>query len=498
MALAFAEAIAKNGRALRIDAQNRPVAWTDIATAVRDGGAYAVEPRQGIVALDLDSDADWAWAQRVRAALPDAFRVVLTHSGRRGHGHLWIIGAPGWGHQHIKSLIASHAEGDRRQVRSNATRPPLSPHRSEDARAELVEPDPTTALEWFKSAMPRALDEDTMRLLTTRDLEDLRRHHRKPARGVTLYTVACAAVHARWTFDDFRSTLEASHGVAVDKYREQPAESRLAYAEKLWTDAAAWVRENPPTPSAKLARAMLADLGRRISDHAWTARTGTTDRAVYTALIEIATEAARIDPTASVRQLADRSGVGKNAACTALSRLTNMGLIERPKQRSAAPGRATAVRLVAPLTTAEGYVPGDTSSSLKGVRELLMSPSTDTLGDLFTNGSGLGLPCRETWEALSDEFTKTREVLARRGHTTIRTLRGHLNRLEQAGLAERSGQTWRRIVPSDEAAERLARLLGVMGKRHRRAELHERERTAYQQLFVAEFADSDPEASWAS
>lgn len=487
LALAFAHTVVKpGGSAALIDPDNRIIRWVSIDEAVASGKAYMVEPREGILPLDLDTQADWEWSSRVRVGLETlGCRFVLTDSGRPGHGHLWVIAPPGWGPEYTKAQTYAVAGAhDRTTVRKDtATRPPYSPHRVEPVRSTVIEPGPATALQWFKSVHPRPLPANIADALRGLDPRHLKTNRGTPSRGITLHAVACSAVNARWSYDDFVAALRNPENLTASKYRELPPVVREDYAVKVWSDAVLHVRSNPPKPSGELARASLKRLVAAIPQLEWSPRTGSTDRSVYAALVQFGTEGATTEVSASVRQIGETANLSNNSVSRSLKRLCDARLI----QRLPAPGYGYACRYrLLPLQVAavETSVPGDNSGLLMGAQRSLLSHSTALLADVFSNGSGLGLSCRETWEALPERPTKTSELATLRpGKLRPTTIRSHLRILRDHGFADRKGHRWWRLHPDDESLRRTAEMLGVRGKSAARKAARERQVSGYRERF---------------
>lgn len=487
LALAFTLAIVKpGGQAALIDRDNRSLGWVPLEDAVASGMAYMVEPRQGLVPLDLDSGEDWAWANRARKLLAArGCRFVVTDSGSPGHGHLWIVAPPGWSNHYTKTQVyASAGEHDQRVARlDTATRPPLSPHRSGRGRSTVVEPGLATALTLFRSTHQRDLPEKARDQLQWLHPSSLKMYRGAPSRGVTLHAVACAAVNARWTYDTFLAELRKPANKTASKYRELPPGTRDDYAENVWDRAVKYVRSNPPRLSAEVARESLESLLAGVPDLAWSARTGANDRAVYKALIHFGHKGATTEVSASVRQLGERANLSNNGVTKALSRLREQRLIERiPAQKH---GFAAKYRLMpVPGTASKVFAAEDNIGLLRGARRTLLSQPTALLDDLFSNGTGFGLSCRETWEALPETPTKVSELATLRpGGLRPATLRAHLRTLRDHSFADNEGHRWWRLEPDADELERLASLLGVRGKTKARTEYNRRQVTEYRGRF---------------
>ena len=477
LAQAFATAVARPGASAGlIGPSNELLGWVSIPDAVTSGRAFLVEPRDDILAVDLDSGHDRAWAAVVRTSLePSGCRFVETNSGRPGHGHLWIVAPPGWGHDYLKAQMEDAAGANRAQVRTSGTRPPYSPHRSEPVRSTIVSPGVATALRWFRDAGPRPLSDVARSQLRWFPHEHSRMHRGTPSRDRTLYSVAVHMVNARLTFPDYLAELRSGSNETASKYREIDPRKRDDWAERKWKDAVEWVRANPPR---EVHRDTLEGLREATPDMLWAARTGANDRSVYAALVGLGLDAGSLVVNASVRQLSDLTTVSTSGVQAAVARLVEQGFIARVAEPNRAHHLARSYRLLASPPT-RTTAPTHTWPYLGGPMTRC-AEEAEILDDIFSNGSGLGLSTRTTWEALPTQPTKTAEVVALLGgqckHNTIRE---HLKKLERHSLAGRAGHRWWRVQPDLEDLVRTALDLGVRGKSRRRRERHDRERREY-------------------
>lgn len=484
---AFAQAVVRpGGNAGLIDESNRIKGWVPIEEAVTSGQAFMVEPREGILPLDLDTPDDHAWASGVREQLARrGCEFVITESGTPGRGHLWIIAPPGWSNHYTKAQVyALGGEHDQQVARlDTATRPPMSPHRSGRGRSTVVEPGLATALALFRSVHPRKVPDSARNQLRWLDPSKAKKNRGTPSRGITLHAVACAAVNARWTYDMFVAELKRPENLTASKYRDLPPGAREDYAAKLWSDAVQFVRQAPPRASSLVARQTVESLEAGFSGLRWSSRTGANDRAIYSALLKCAREGGTLEVSASVRQLGRLANLSNNGVSAALRRLRAMSLVERldaPKH-----GFACRYRLL-PVGEAASkvFAAGDNNGLLMGAQRSMLSHRTALLADIFSNHPGLGLSCRETWEALPEQPTKTAQVVAARpGALRPATVRAHLRKLLDHGLAERAGHRWWRLNPKDPDLERLADALGVRGRAAARTAYNDSQVAAYRERF---------------
>lgn len=530
LCLLFTKAIARPGTTARlITESNAGGDVTSIEEAVRSDRAFMVTPREGIIAVDLDDEPDHGWAARARVSLETAgCRIVMTHSGRPGHSHMWIVAPPGWDNEYTKDRLYEAGGPEylelpgkgRSQGRANATRPPFAPHRDPSCgRSTLGELGFLTALDAFRMAQPRDISGAARERLERFDPSTAVRDGRgRPSRSLTLRSVAVAFVNARQSFESFQAAMrDAANETARLYFEDYPKKLHDGWLESAWGKAKKWVRENPSRPSSEVARETVTCLLACVNDHSWPSRTGANDRAVYRALLSLAHDAGTTSVGASARHLSRVSGVARNGVSRALGRLCERGLIRRlgnaqELAHNRRCGRADTYALCVVTSPSSGggqgcppggpcrgspeagasgadadeehtksVVAGDTTDLLIGDRRFLVSRSTALLlQDLFTNG-GLGLSCRETWEALPTTPTKTADVAGLRpGNLKPSTVRQHLKTLTAHGLADRDGHRWWRLLPPDDSLRFSLDILGVRNKTAGRVNKYARESSEYQ------------------
>lgn len=483
LALSFALAIVRpGGNALVIDEDNRPDEqrrWVPLEEAAASGVAFAVEPCDNVVAIDVDDDADRAWAGLVRDGLePLGCSFVGVESGREGHEHLWVLAPPGWDQGFIKAE-AERVAGpppDRRQIRSNAIRPPYAPHRH-GGRSRVVDPGPGTALRLFREHRSQGVPSSSRKVLRWLDPQlAVRTVSGKVDRGRSINRAAVGMANARCTFREFLEELEARPNEVTSKYLALPSAGRTKFAIAAWQDALKFVRENPPTDAT---RSTVLALREAIGTHEWPARTIGTDLPVYEALLHIADKAAKLTVDASIRELSELAGVGTGAVSAALKRLDDRGLVSPVHDRRSR-HLAKAYRL---HEVSESYVLPHTSVLLGGPRAICVDLRT-FLEDVFSNGGGLGRATRLTWEALTEAPSTKSEIAARRlTKVSDRALGDHLRKLHGYGFADKAGRKWSSRTPTERERDLLLDHLGVRGRSQRRRDRHHQERQQYQAAF---------------
>lgn len=480
LCLAFAEAIVRpGGKALLIDSENHSGEWVTVQDAVASGQAFAVEPADSILGVDLDEPEDRAWVEQMRLGLTErGCQFVTVESGREGHLHLWVLLPPGWTYEYAKAEMRT-AAGEPRSwqiIRRNAMRPPYAPHRL-GGRSKIVEPGPVTALRWFRNARTQGIPDLARRTLQWLDPTAVVSKRGVVDRGRTIHRAAVALVNARCTENDLAALLRSEVNAVTSKYHEMPFQRRVDYVESAWLAACEYVRENPPVAASRRTVEELLSL---VFDRDWSTRTGTTDRSVYRTLLDIGHTAATVEVDASVRLLAERTSLSTTGVQSALRRLSSMGLIERIPTLNRLSSDACSYRLLAPLPTKSSAL-AHTLPLLGGPKAMCAEEPT-FLADIFSNGAGLGLSTRETWEALPTTPTRAAELEAVDPRRLSRsTLLGHLRRLHEHGFAGKEGHRWWRLHPDVSQLNTIAQHLGVKNKGARHAARYERERQQHRE-----------------
>lgn len=479
-ALAFAEVIARPGAmALLLNEENHPNGWVPIAQAARGDQAFAVEPADYLIGVDLDEPEDRGWVDDMWAGLAErGCRFVVVSSGREGHLHLWVLLPPGWTYEYAKAAMRDAAGEPRTwlMVRRNAMRPPYAPHRL-GGRSAIIEPGPATALKWFRSVRRQGVPDlaraalqwlDPHAVITKRGVID---------RGRTIHRAAVALVNARCTENDLLLLLRSEVNAVTSKYHEMPAQRRADFVDSAWRAACEYVREHPP---AATNRERIEALQEQVPAMQWTVRTGPQDRSVYRTLLDVGHTAASLEVAASVRRLAELTNLSTSGVQAALRRLSSAGYIERLEGENRLSADACSYRLAASLPAKSSVTP-HTWPYYGGPKAMCAEEAT-FLADIFTNGSGLGVSTRETWEALPTTPTTAKELEAvHPGRLKRATILQHLRRLHDAGFAGKKGHRWWRVHPDLTSLDRLAQLLGVKNKGARKASRYERERKEHRE-----------------
>lgn len=276
----------------------------------------------------------------------------------------------------------------------------------------------------------------------------------------------CAALaNAGFTFDGALGLFLTWSGPGKfrEKHQRKPTEG-IRYLYLTWHKAQQFVRQNP-SPHKLLAQR----LRRWASSRPWPGRTGSSDKVVYLAHLEIVSRCAKQPHGASVRELAELAGVHKDTASKANHRLVKAKLLELVQV--ATPSYPNRYKL---LDAADVTI--QDNPSITPVRDC-----PKVCHDAF-RWKGLNKSGAEVLTALAkaDDGTATVRELAEATGRHRSTVGRKLRMMFTLGLVEPVGRSLWRIVPEftagmlDQAAQEIG--TAGLGQRQRRQHLRDRDR----------------------
>jgi hypothetical protein len=240
-----------------------------------------------------------------------------------------------------------------------------------------------------------------------------------------------------------------------------------------------FVEARPAVGDRADARDLLSGLLHAADAQPWPGTTGTTDRVVFGALVAIALDAGSVTFSASVRQIAERSGRACRTVMAALARHIEAGRIRRtttgrgPKASGWALTTGTrATKPTSPATGADRVATG--AVLLAGLARC----------DAFSRG-GLGASGARVLAALKANGGVTTGQAAAALGLHASTVRRRLRDLQRVGLARSVAGLWLAV---EEDLDRVAEDVGRTGTAQRRRNGHARQRIAYR----ARLARLDP------
>ncbi|WP_230203135.1 winged helix-turn-helix domain-containing protein [Parafrankia discariae] len=321
-------------------------------------------------------------------------------------------------------------------------------------------------------------------------------------RSAVSMSVALGAVGAGWSLEELRKAFVAvAHvvGTPGDWMVRDPRGRRRSVAdqdhrlEHMWRNAV--VRWCTRSPASDVQQTMVEIAVMREAADArpflWGGQAGGSNRAVLEALWEIGARAGRLDPTASIRQIAEATTVTDSTVDRAVHRLIAAGWLrvdepagvvlvgeEDEHGRRGGQLRARRLHLLLPRALPDPVDPDELADPRSG--EL---PATRWRGravhDVFT-WRGLGTVAGRIYDTLETTGVRCGLLAARVGFTRS-TVRKHLRRLAAAGLARRGGDGW---VRGSAGLDVVAVALGVDGTLAGRAERHAVQREQALAYFV--------------
>lgn len=441
---------------------------------VAEGESFAVTPRLDLLALDIDGVQAWEWRNDVIDDIETrGGRWALLGSGRPGHELLWLTVAAGWTQgeyrEYLESLTSRPALDGESNVRRAATKPPLAPNVKPDAGPVFLI-DPPDLNGWVRRlAIPRL--SDAARRLQREGMDlgvDLR--NGKPSRRTATTRLATHYVNCRLPNDAFiEACLDPGNGIS-EKWLDLARHTAERELAQIFDDQFAWVRENPPLSDERKA---LRGFRLEASAADWKGQQHAYNLLVR--LIWLAYEANTLMIGQSHRSLASWLGIGRKAVRAALRALLADGRIRKPdrgfRETSTYELLVDAKRRpqVVPLSTgAHGLLHGSFVSRLRR-------------HDAFTRG-GLPQGAADTLGALSGTTPKTtkrvHEDRIPRG-VTRRTIQGHLDKLQSAGLADHRDGGWVIVPFTVHTLDKLAQRYDTAGKQELRAAQHRLERDMF-------------------
>lgn len=324
--------------------------------------------------------------------------------------------------------------------------------------------------------------------------------------SAVLWQILLRLVFARWTYADLQHLLAdpSTHGLKHLRSRRgepgrprrlrTPAEQRSETARQ-WRQAVnravELYRDNSPTCDPQLQE--LVALIQHEADHQhpnrWTGQAGPGDRLVLDAICLLVLNHGINPIGASVRMLADMTGLGASTARRVLHRLARPTSSGRGWLTAAEPaeGRLAATwQLTDPATQVSDYcleedIPSPNLTDIggtqgepapRGTGALPTPPSTEDFqaqlrarldhqkADVWTPHGGLGHHTARTHHAVITSGRLTFLDLARLTGYSMRTVRSHLRKLAALRLVEVRGHT---VASSNRALSDAAQELGVDG-----------------------------------
>lgn len=330
-----------------------------INEASKDGRAFVVDVRPGVLALDLDDDAKVSAGVAAARFLSDnSIGYVRCTSGRPGNEHMWIVLPVGMTKAELAAILKRDYPGlggfaPMGAIRTGASgmRPPLSPH-PEGFESALIEPADgyeALAVLWrcvdpapmtaepvsvpAPAAPRRGVSAETRRWLRNGDTTG----KYKTRAGLAL-AIALGYANAGRTLAEYVADMLDPANKGGAKYRRMTRARAERDLAATWAKAVDRVRENPAVgwTSPEEVTAALMVLRKAVSRYTGFApRTAARDRAVALAIIDHALPLHTFTPNPGYRELKRVTGIGGDKTVrNALKNLVAMGLVMRVPART--------------------------------------------------------------------------------------------------------------------------------------------------------------------
>lgn len=471
-----------NGRRQQ-DAQGAP-RFVSLQQAVASGHAFTVEPRQGVIALDVDvvDGALPAWREPARSfcAEQGCYLVEVTSGGIEGGRHLWVVLPVGWTNvefaQVLRQAVPALATKElSKQVRhTQATRPPLSIHRS-GSQPQLISP---TTVEQALAVLTGPRPNQTAGL--SEQVQHLLRHGVQTGRDVALFSIALGFVNAGRDFSDYERAVLSPANQAGQVVRDLTPIQQRPFLEKKWASACKQVRENPATSEHR--RRQVEALQATAASFPFSGHHN-TDRLVFQELVRLAGLSFLTEVTTTQRQLVEKTSRNRKAVQTALRRLQDQhGLIKLLE-----PGRGREASRYQLICKVDVTTP--TSSHLGGRMfshgGTSVAFGAEGLHPAFGGSRGLPAGAAVLWDRmdLEEDWYTVSELVTLVAGSKPATVRGQLDALQLAGLVDRNkpaGHRWRKLPGDDRLLDRVAEGNGNAERAQRHRDQHQLERQAYE------------------
>lgn len=306
--------------------------------------------------------------------------------------------------------------------------------------------------------------------------------------------------HRHWTYDMVADLERRPGAQAFEHVRTRPARGRSGRVPRRPAETAAmlarqWSRAVTVAARTRMAaddaaRARVRTQVARIRAAArtvaqWRVQSGETDRAVLTALCEVALACGHLTVGAAIRRLSEVGGISKSAVDRALRRLA---LDHRITQDAAASGTLPATwRLEDPSGWVECQSPPRGRGASVPPSDSSPDPTGEVAAEMAVLGAdvwaprhrygGLGRQAARVYVALGEaEQPLDVPALAGRVSHTRRTVAAHLARMAAVGLARRTKRGWR---PGRRSLDAAAKALGCHGVGADRARRYAGDRAVY-------------------
>jgi hypothetical protein len=303
---------------------------------------------------------------------------------------------------------------------------------------------------------------------------------RYPSRSEVVMAITTDVVNARLPETYLLKILMNPENAAGEKVREiakrDGQKAAEKYVSRTYAKARELVRQRPAFRDSADARAAIAALEQALKRVSWNGKAGGTDRAVIDTFIQIAERVGSLTFQASIRQIAEQSGVSSlGTVLHSIGRLREW--VARIKKGGS--GEASTWQLNAPP------VDVNENNNISRGSERYCSYKGHSAGEDIWRWKGLGklawLTWRVLWSANGMPRSASLSEIATELHISPNAARRRLARLQRFGLAEKGEKGHWRPVKRD--FSEMAEQFGVAGSLDRQRARHEEHRLAYRLHF---------------
>jgi len=522
LALARTVAADPTQQVLLLDQDNQGAGWVPLADAVQSGAACAVRVADRLLAVDAD-DPGAGYLQLLDLLCALYVPHVEIASGGGAHRrHLWVVLGDLPADLHSRLVAGVRALGLDVRAGGSLIRPPLTPHRSGAVPTLLSPTTPTQTQQVLagpgcgperaqlladalpdRAGAPPGGDRPTP---LPAPLPDRARHlldHRDPryeTRSEQLRAVLVSLANAGW---DQRAVVDLvlAHPVGERAHRKRDPRGWLG---DQYQRAVVWVAAHPAVGDRTETRLLLARCRSAAASWVWDRGLGSapaTLARVLGAVLDQAADAGTLQVSVSVRQLAERAGVGRSAAERALGVLCSQRVLQRV--RAASGTDAATYRIDTNHQVLAGGVPvggdrqrdtrSDTPPTVPSVPET-HTPPCDPASWLPDHDGwrwgGLGGSALRVAQLLDPDTPQTAGQIAAAAGLSRSWVLVLCRRLAAAGLVSRTDAGWLPAAPETRRAalEQAAERFGTAGTGERHRERHAAERGSWERLLQLRLA----------
>ncbi len=429
--------------------------------ACLSGESYTVEVQPDIIALDADDEErglmlenDLAPYLQNRQPSP-----VLIASGRAGNRHLFVRVDDAETRAKIEDWSRKHGIDVRTSIR-----PPLSPHRS-GFPVRLIAP--ASIDDAIKALAPtrksRKLSDRIFSLLRSGDTSG-----RYGSRSEVVQAITLGAINAgfpkRWLGTLLLDKRNLGGLKVQEIERKEGRDAAAQYIHRCYLKGLEFADAHPVFSYSKAVTRFISALRSEVDKSFGPGRAAATDRAIFLAHLEIAERCGRTEYRASLREIAEKAGVGLTTVRQSSNRLINSGHLRLVKPTYGCTSTTWKIeeRSLTYNLTSWGCEKDCTRTFASSTQE-----------DVWRWGA-LGKTKARIWSMLDGDKSSD---LAHRLGTSMRAIQLHLKGLANAGLAARQPDGgWRRI---ERDLRKVASELGVEGIGERQRMRHHIEREVF-------------------